>query len=118
MVTVSLVRLVSLLTIVTVAPGTVAPCGSLTTPTMLPYRICGDRRHCRQAKDDGGGGDDEPTSDRRFREIEDNRPQNPPCEKKTSTCWSCRELTPGGKFEAGPDFLPSPEKNPSVHECS
>ena len=33
---VSRVRLVSLLMIVTVAPGTDAPCASLTTPTTLP----------------------------------------------------------------------------------
>ena len=35
-VTVSRVRLVSLLTIVTVAPGTLAPWASVTVPTMLP----------------------------------------------------------------------------------
>src|SRR6266516_1650228 len=42
LVVVSLVRLVSVLTIVTVAPGTNAPCASLTTPTTLPYRIWAD----------------------------------------------------------------------------
>ncbi len=35
-VTVSMVRFVSLLTTVTVAPGTVDPCESLTVPTILP----------------------------------------------------------------------------------
>src|SRR5262245_11512074 len=41
-VVVSRVRLVSLLTIVTVAPGMNAPELSLTTPTTLPYRICAE----------------------------------------------------------------------------
>src|SRR5262245_9373058 len=41
-VTASLVRFVSRLRIVTVAPGTIDPCGSFTTPVTLPYRICAE----------------------------------------------------------------------------